>query len=118
MAKATHHAAQRARERIGIPKKALDANMRNALRYGLTYKDVYGKVKQYLCTLYQKRYTACNIRIYRNMVYVFDKTILITVFPLPEKHREAVDKILKETGRVYYGKKARQTSGAEGGSDS
>ena len=101
MAKATHHAAQRARERIGIPRKALKANMKNALRHGLGFDKLRGPVRSYVASLYHRHYTANNIRIYKNYVYVFDRQILITVFPLPEKHRASVKEILEKTGGTH-----------------
>lgn len=99
MAKLTHHARERMRERVGIPNKRQKQNIANALRRGLTLQNTTGTIHSYIVYLYKRHYRANNIRIYKGYVYIFHNDVLITVYPLPEQHRAAVDEIFRQRGQ-------------------
>ena len=83
------HANRRSRERIGIPKRAVERNARKALAHGLGYAQARGDLKDYIYWLYN-RYdrNGNNIKIYNGYVYVFHDEILITVLNVPPEHRK------------------------------
>ena len=96
----TKHGNDRARERIGIPKKAVERNAQSALLFGLDQSHSTGSLRRYLAALYE-RYdgAAGNIRVYGNFVYVFNEEILITVLNLPtEYRRSAVAQLKRRNG--------------------
>ena len=93
----TRHGNNRARERIGIPKKAVERNAETALLFGLDISQSTGSLRRYLSALYE-RYdgAAGNIRVYGNFVYIFNYDILITVLNLPTEYRRAAVAQLKK----------------------
>jgi len=96
----TNHAAERVRKRAGIPKKAVQKNADTALDKGITHKDSTGRLKKYFDYLFLSHGTGTNIRMHGGYVYIFTHHNLVTVFPIPNCHRNAVLKIQKrkETG--------------------
>ena len=84
----TRHADKRIRKRVGLPKSAVQANARKALRYGITHAETTGGLRRYLDYLWHQHETANNMRIYCGNVYIFCDETLVTVWPLPEKFRK------------------------------
>ena len=91
----TKHAAKRTKQRLGIPQKSAEKNARLALEKGVRHSETSGSLNRYLTGLYLNRYTANNIRIFNNHVYIFQDSKLITVYLLPAKYRRTVEKILE-----------------------
>ena len=84
------HGAKRARQRVGIPKKAVDRMARTALERGIGHEEATGKLRDYIGWLYEKYDgNGNNIRVYGDKVYVFHDAILITVLNVPGEHRKA-----------------------------
>ena len=84
MGKITRHAKARLQERIGAVNGSAEANVRNALRYGIGHKDTRGQLMYWLNKRYLSYETANNIKLYKGVVYLFAKETLMTVYPLPE----------------------------------
>lgn len=95
-ARITKHAEQRIRERVGLPKQAINRNAERALENGLTHKEVSGSICRYADKLYLQYRKANNIRFYGNQIYLFKDNILITVLPLPQKYRKVIETIRKK----------------------
>ena len=97
------HGSKRARQRVGIPKKAVERNAQRALTDGIGYREASGALRRYLGWLYE-RYdgNGNNIRIYGDKVWVFHDGILITVLNVPSEHRKAA---------VDQQRKVRQNNG-------
>lgn len=95
----TNHAAQRTKERVGLPKRSAEKNAQKALANGIRHCETRGSLHRYITSLYWKQQTANNIRIYCNNVYIFNNEVLITVFPLPQKYRSTVQKIKGKEAR-------------------
>lgn len=89
------------RERLKIPNNKQEANLKNAMRYGIGFRESSGRIRAYISSLYQKYYRATNVRIYKGFVYIFQRDILITVYELPEKHRAEVDEIFRRRGETH-----------------
>ena len=83
----TDHAAKRTKQRAGLPK---------ALQNGIRHEETKGALRRYLDSVYLKRETANNIRIYCNNVYLFHNEMLITLYPLPPEFRRIATKLWKE----------------------
>ena len=84
------HGSKRARQRVGIPKKAVDKMARTALERGIGYREATGKLRDYIGWLYEKYDgNGNNIRVYGDKVYVFHDAILITVLNVPGEHMKA-----------------------------
>ena len=96
----TDHAQKRIRERVGLPKRAVEKNAERALKKGIKHSQLSGRVKKFVDALYFKYQTANNIRIYENSVYLFAGGILITVIDLPQKYRKIVREISSKEERV------------------
>lgn len=96
MPKVTHHAAQRTKERVGIPKHASEKNAERALQMGIRHSDTSGSLNRYITSLYWKNKAANNIRIYCDRVYIFRDNTLITILTLPQKYRKTVEQIRKK----------------------
>lgn len=93
----TDHARDRIRERVGLPKKAVDGNVVAAFEYGVTHKEATGRLRKYFEYLFLSQgNVGANIRLYGNNVYIFTRNnMLVTVLPLPNAHKAAVRKIIK-----------------------
>lgn len=84
------HGAKRVRQRVGLPKRAVERNAQRALVEGIGYREASGALKRYISWLYERYYgNGNNIRIYGDKVWVFHDGILITVLNVPGEHRKA-----------------------------
>ena len=86
----TNHAENRLKERCGLSKKARKRNVQKALDDGIRHSECSGKLKKYVDYLFLSYGLGNNIRIYGNHVYIFRNEILITVFALPSRLRDAL----------------------------
>ena len=85
----TKHGNRRSRERMGIPKKAVDRNAQIALEKGIRHRDATGKLKRYMDYLYMRGgCEANNMRVYGDHIYIFRDETLITVLNVPPEHRK------------------------------
>ena len=90
------HAKKRMKERCGLPKKAIEKNAEKALIDGVRHNECTGRLKKYIDYLFLSHQKGGKIRLYNNHVYVFTLLDeLITVLPLQNAHKNAVNKILK-----------------------
>ena len=89
--KVTKHGYKRIRERLGIPKNAVQKNAENALKYGVPRTDVSGPFRRYLDAIYYEYGTANNLRAYHRHVYIFCGEVLVTVLKIPYKYVDAAD---------------------------
>lgn len=84
------HGAKRARQRVGLPKRAVERNAQRALVEGIGYREASGALRRYISWLYELYDgNGNNIRIYGDKVWVFHDGILITVLNVPSEHRKA-----------------------------
>jgi hypothetical protein len=79
----THHAADRMKSRIGIPKKAIQRTAEAAFENGVTHKAAKGRLKKWYSKLFREHKTANNVRTFGKHVYIFSNRTLITVIHLP-----------------------------------
>jgi len=90
----TNHGRKRIVERSGLPKKAVQGNAQRAFDEGLDRLELSGSVRRYADLLYhQNPGETKKIKIFSNMVYIFERGVLITSFPLPTKYLKTIEKI-------------------------
>jgi len=77
----TDHARRRLKERVGLPKRAMQRMADRALQEGQCHRDARGRARRYLDRLYLKEETANQIRVHGAFVYLFEDRRLITVLP-------------------------------------
>lgn len=87
MIQVTNHAQKRFKQRLGLPKKACQRHAEIAFQNGFKHADARGNAKKYLDRLFLEHRTATNMRIYGDVVYIFNHETLITVFGLPKNVR-------------------------------
>ena len=99
----TNHAADRFRERVKLPKRAVTKNARLALEKGISQAEATGQLRKYIDNLYRNEaQQANNIRIYCGMVYIFYFDTLLTLFPVPKPlQKQAV--LLQRQKRDSFG---------------
>ena len=95
----TAHAQKRTKERVGLPKRAVEKNAERALREGITHAETSGSLRRYMDSLFLTKRTANQLRIYCGNVYLFCNDVLITVVPLPQKYRATAEGIKKRRNR-------------------
>ena len=83
----TRHAEQRTRQRVGLPKRAVDRAAARALKRGKPRQYFLGAFRRYLNFIFMKRRRANNMRVYNGYIYMFDDDVLITVLEAPPKFR-------------------------------
>ena len=87
---ASAHGTERVRQRLGLPAKAVDRAVRNALARGTKRTEFSGSLRRYLDLLWHKgreRNAADNIIVYGQIIYLFAGDLLVTTWPLPPKYR-------------------------------
>lgn len=87
----TDHAYERAKERLSLNHKALDRMAVKAYKDGIKHSDTTGRLNKYVTNLWSKSKTANNVRIYGEVIFLFAKNRLITVYQIPNE----LKKILK-----------------------
>lgn len=90
----TKHGERRARKRCGISKKNVDKMRDLAYEYGLTREDVSRRLCRYMDAIRQNR-KGTKVRLYKNFVWIFGKTALITVYPIPHEYQKAACTLLR-----------------------
>lgn len=81
----THHAYERARERMSWNKATTKRMALKALTKGRTYQQFAGRVRRFLTGIYGAKRSANNIRVYGQDIYVFRNNRLITLYRLPNE---------------------------------
>lgn len=82
----TKHASKRIRERLGLPKRAVEKNAVEAFHKGKPHSQCKGRLKKYIdyILLHQGHSIKGKPRIWNNMIYLFTNSeTLVTVFHLP-----------------------------------
>jgi hypothetical protein len=93
----SRHGERRARQRVGLPKRAVERNAQRALVEGIGYREASGALRRYISWLYELYDgNGNNIRIYNGYVYVFHDTLLITVLFVPLEHRKRAEAAQKK----------------------
>ena len=82
----TNHARKRIKERAGVGKKACQRLAVNAVERGINREQLTGSVRRYLDKLYFSHEDCSDIIVYAGKVFVFVKSILVTVMHLPSKY--------------------------------
>lgn len=95
MVNITKHAYKRMKERCGYNKVSCQRMAERAFSKGVSQSDVSGRLDRYFSQLYCYDYSANNLRIYGEFVYVFSNYNLVTVMPLPNELKESVKKTMK-----------------------
>lgn len=100
----TNHGKKRIKQRAGLPKKAVQASVDRAFIDGLDRTEFSGSLRKYMDFLYHQeddnhKYRNKCIKIYGNMIYIFDRMVLITTFPLPRKFLRKVETVKEKKKR-------------------
>lgn len=83
----TLHAYERAKDRLGLDKNQVNKIATKAFYQGMTHKQSSGKLKKYLDKLWLNYRRCNNVRIYKDNVFLFSNTTLVTIYPLPNNHK-------------------------------
>lgn len=90
----TAHAKKRLKERCGVTKNSALKMAERAFTKGIAFENASTELKKYISSVYLCHGKMCNnIRIYGNMVYIFDNRTLITVYPIPGCIKNKMDDI-------------------------
>lgn len=81
------HADLRMRKRLGIPRKAVERQAQAALAHGARHRDYAGSFRRYLDRVYLSERAAPDMRVHGGFLYLFNKGVLITCWPVPPKYR-------------------------------
>jgi hypothetical protein len=95
MAAVTLHGQHRMKERCGLSKKSTRRLAEIAFTEGITHKEATGKLCKLFNNIYLQYKTADNIRIHGRYVFIFQGSILITVYQLEKRYYAMVDKIIE-----------------------
>ena len=80
--RATKHAYNRARQRLGWPKSALENMMPTVFGRGVTRNSAKGELAKFIKKKWFENKRANNIRIYGEVVYLFHDNVLITMYQI------------------------------------
>lgn len=94
MVSVTAHAKRRLKERCGVSKNSAMDMAERAFDKGISFENASADLKKYISSVYiRHEKIGDNIRIYGNMVYIFDNRTLITVYPIPENLLNEMERI-------------------------
>lgn len=79
----TKHAYQRAKERCGLNKQALDRVMPRMLESGIDRANTHGKLRKYLDWVYHKGYETSDLIVYNQYAFIVCDDILLTIYHIP-----------------------------------
>lgn len=85
----TRHGAERVRERLGVPKRAVARRAALALERGRPREDFSGSFRKYLDAKFRLHHVADNMRVFGNHLFLFQGDILITAWTIPLCFRKA-----------------------------
>lgn len=83
----TEHAFLRARERLGLSRKATERMALRAFEAGLVHADTAGGLRLYLDVVFHSHGKADNLRVHGEAIWVFCGQALLTVLHLPREFR-------------------------------
>lgn len=79
----TDHAYDRAKERLGWNKSAVERMMPKVMDNGSLHKDFSGKMKKWIDKVYLSHKNANNFRIFGGHCFILQGNILITIYDIP-----------------------------------
>lgn len=81
----THHGIKRVRQRLGLPKKAVEKLVSEAQERGAAPEDFSGQMRKYLDWVARHKHEAriASLRVHSGYVFVFRDDVFITAWPLP-----------------------------------
>lgn len=89
--KITKHGEERVRERLGIPKKAVEREIERVMKYGRRRTEFKGPIRAYLDHRFRMGIvfkTYADVWVYGNNIYLISgEQYLITAWPIPKKYR-------------------------------
>lgn len=100
MVNVTKHAYKRMKERCGYSKSTCQRMAEKAFAEGVSHADVSGRLDKYFYQLYCYDYSANNLRIYGEFVYVFSDHNLVTVMLLPNDLKNSGKKTMNIKRKV------------------
>lgn len=91
--KISKHAQKRAKERMGLSKKAIRRDAKRAYKHGLAPHCFKGSFRWYLDRkANQNKYEGVIIKVYGKFIYYFSNGTLITVIPIPKDFKNGYKK--------------------------
>lgn len=90
------HAAKRMRQRLGIPKKAVEGEALRAVSQGLQEDDFSGAFREYLSESHEINEFDGDYFVTPSGIHVVDHATVITVLPLPKEHKTTVHNTWKK----------------------
>ena len=98
MVNVSAHGNKRIRSRCGVPKKTVYKLATEAFSCGITHEETTGSLNKYITSLYFYNQSANNIRIYRNKIFIFAGSRLVTVLNIPPRYQKSVLNCIKKRG--------------------
>lgn len=86
----TDHAFDRAKDRLGLNRTALERLSELAYSNGIAHKDTKARLNRYITSLYMKEGSANNIKIYGEVIFIFKNNLLVTLYQIPNELKKYV----------------------------
>jgi len=88
----TNHAEERAKERLGWNRHAIERMADKAYEEGISHAEANPKIRKYFDKLFLMKHQANNVRIYGQVVYLFSNNRLMTLFIIPKNIEKSIKK--------------------------
>lgn len=79
---ASDHGVKRLRQRLGLPKKAVEREIARALESGTPRTDFSGRMRRTLDYLFHRHGHYGDYRVWRGWIFIFKGQTFVTVIPL------------------------------------
>ena len=90
------HGAQRIRERLGLPRSAIQRIANRAYVDGIPRTSIRGSLRAFLDSIARHEDVVSEVRVHAYNVYIFRDNTLVTIVPLPVKYKKTIDHIKEE----------------------
>ena len=79
----TDHAYDRAKERCGWNRKALERMTEKVISHGKDCSNYAGKLKKWIDSVYFSKQTASKLLVFGNYLFIFCQGKLVTIYQIP-----------------------------------
>ena len=87
----TNHAYDRVRERVGLPKRAVERLARTAMQRGRTSDEFNGFMALYLDRVQDRHNPDAVVKVFRGYMWLFCDNRLLTVIQIPKDLRRVIE---------------------------
>lgn len=92
----TKHCYRRAKQRLGLNKKAFESICKKALKYGLQMNELKGDLRKWVVAKVLQYRCKKHIVIYSDFILLYNNTHFVTVLKIPHNLQKSCNQQIKK----------------------